>query len=108
MGESLRDQWKRFAALPTGRRFQSRNRLRREKPSDLWRKILLIGLGCVLLVIGTAMLVLPGPGLLVMIIGAVLIAEESVLAARLLDRCDIWVARRVIRWRQYRAARKSR
>lgn len=108
MGESLRDQWKRFAALPTGRRFQSRNRLRRETPSDLWRKVFLLSLGIVLLVLGTAMLVLPGPGLLVMIIGAALIAEESVVAARILDRGDIWIARRIMRWRQYRAARKSR
>ena len=104
---SLSDQWKQFVALPSGRRFASRNRQRRMRPTGLARKILVIGAGCILLVIGAAMLVLPGPGILVMVIGGALIAEESLIAARFLDRCDIWIARRILRWRQRRAARKA-
>jgi hypothetical protein len=106
MSASLRDQWKQFIALPSGRRFQSRNRLHRERPTGLLRKVLMIGFGCVLILAGVVMLVLPGPGLLVLIIGAALIAEESLIAARALDRIDAWITRRVQRWRQRRAERK--
>lgn len=104
---SLREQWRRFAARPAGRRFQMRWRANREKPSGLARKLLLIGAGIGLLIVGIAMLVLPGPGILVMIIGAALIAQESLFAARLLDRADQWIARVVQRWRARRAARTS-
>jgi hypothetical protein len=46
------------------------------------------------------MLVLPGPGLLVGFAGAALIAGESKVAARLLDRVDLYVARALARWRR--------
>ena len=107
MTESLREQWRRFAALPSGRRFQLRYRQHREKSAGLARKVVLMTLGTGLLVVGTMMLVLPGPGLLVMLIGAALIAEGSLVASRLLDRIDLWIARRVKRWRERRAAKQA-
>ena len=107
MTDSLREQWRRFASRPAGRRFQMRWRARRAKPAGLARRLFLIGLGVVLLVIGTAMLVLPGPGLLVILIGTALIAEESLVVARLVDRVDFAIARLVKRWRARRAARRS-
>ena len=60
------------------------------------------GLGVVFVLLGAAMLVLPGPGLLVMVLGAALVAEESLLASRLLDRCDAWVERCIARARSKR------
>jgi hypothetical protein len=108
MFDRLKEQWKQFVALPSGRRFVTRNRLRRERASGLARKIVVISLGGIVLLVGVAMLVLPGPGILVMIIGAAFIAEESLIAARLLDRCDIWIARRIVRWRRYRATKAER
>ena len=54
---------------------------------------------------GVVMLVMPGPGLLAMILGAALIAEESLIAARLLDRLDRFFTRQYARWRAYRASR---
>jgi len=45
------------------------------------------------LALGLAMLVLPGPGLLFAAIGAALIAGESRVAADVLDRLDLWLAR---------------
>jgi len=48
-----------------------------------WLKI--VG-GFTLLVAGTAMLVLPGPGLLTMALGLTLLSVEFVWARRLLDR----------------------
>lgn len=54
--------------------------------------------GAVLAIVaGLIMLVLPGPGLLVMIAGAALLAEESLFTARLLDRFELWMRRRFAR-----------
>jgi hypothetical protein len=43
------------------------------------------------------MLVAPGPGIVVLVIGASLVAQESLQAARLLDRAEVLV-RRIIAW----------
>jgi hypothetical protein len=48
------------------------------------------------------MLVLPGPGILALLLGAVLVAEESLFAARLLDRADVWISRKYDAWRARR------
>lgn len=105
MSGSLGDQWRAFAAQPCGRRFQMRYRKHREKRTGLARKILFMSLGVVLILTGMVMLVLPGPGLLVMIAGAALFAEESKFTAMALDRVDLWITRRVMNWRARRAAR---
>ena len=78
-------------------------RARREKPAGFARKLFLMGLGAVLVVLGAVMLVLPGPGLLVLLIGTALIAEESLFVARLVDRVDLAFARGLQRWRARRA-----
>ncbi|HNR91446.1 MAG TPA: PGPGW domain-containing protein [Dokdonella sp.] len=108
MFPSLKQQWHGFTSRPAGRRFQMRWRAQRERPRGLLRKLVLIGLGVALLLAGTAMLVLPGPGVLVMIIGAALIGEESLFVARGLDRADVWIARALQRWRARRAAHNPR
>ncbi len=70
------------------------------------RKTLISGLGGLIMIAGAAMLVLPGPGLLALVIGAALVAEESLFAARMLDRLDRWGTRRYRAWRTRTAARK--
>ncbi|MGH8173247.1 MAG: PGPGW domain-containing protein [Rhodanobacteraceae bacterium] len=92
MFEGLRKQWRVFRADPAGERFQRRYR-RNKARAGLVRKFAIIGGGLALVVIGIALLVLPGPGLLLMLLGAGLIAEESQVAARLLDRMDLAVQR---------------
>ena len=92
MFEGLRKQWHVFRADPAGERFQRRYR-RNTARAGMVRKFAIIGGGVVLLLIGIALLVLPGPGLLLMLLGAGLIAEESSIAARLLDRIDLAVHR---------------
>lgn len=101
---TLRQKWDEFRALPVGRRFISRNRARRSQPGGLLRTCLLIAGGVGLILAGIAMLVLPGPGLIAIALGAALIAEESRLVARLLDRLDLWGTRR---WQRFRQSRQG-
>ena len=65
----------------------------------MMRTLLAIGLGLLLLALGLLMLVLPGPGVLVGLVGAALIAGESRWAAQLLDRLDLGLTRAWKRWR---------
>lgn len=44
--------------------------------------------GFAVLAAGLLMLVAPGPGVIVLALGAALVAEESLLMARLLDRAE--------------------
>lgn len=104
MFESFRAQFRQFVADRSGTRFQQRYRRRTERPGGLLRKSLVFALATLLVLVGIMLLVLPGPGLLVIVIGAGLFAEESLLIARLLDRIDLLVTRRVRRWRARRTA----
>ncbi|MGB0132508.1 PGPGW domain-containing protein [Dokdonella sp.] len=102
MTVTVRRQWEHFSASRAGRRFQTRYRLRRSSRNGPLRKVLISGLGALVMLAGVAMLVLPGPGLLAILIGAVLVAEESLFAARLLDRIDVWISRKIADWRSRR------
>ena len=105
MSASVKRQWQHFVSMPSGRRFQPRHRLRRPQGGSLWRKALIVGFGGLVMLACVVMLVMPGPGVLAMILGAALIAEESLIAARLLDRLDRFFTRQYARWRAYRASR---
>ncbi len=48
--------------------------------------------GCALLATGIALLVLPGPGLLVMLLGLGVLAAEFAWARRVLDRARGWAS----------------
>lgn len=67
------------------------------------RTVIMVGVGLLLFAAGLAMLVLPGPGVLVATIGAAMIAGESLLVARWLDRADFCLSRLWLRWKQRRA-----
>ena len=88
----IRRRVHRFLAAPRGTRFRAYHERLRQHASA-WRALLLAGIGLIVLALGLAMLVLPGPGLLVAAIGAALIAGESRVAADVLDRIDLWLAR---------------
>jgi hypothetical protein len=100
--------WKAVIAHAPGTRFRARYRERADRRSGPWRKWLLIGLGVVLILIGALMLVLPGPGILAVLVGAGMIAGDSLIAARALDRIEGWIARRVQRRRQRRSPTADR
>lgn len=104
---TLSEQWKHFTGVPSGRRFITRYRARRGQQGSLLRKSLIVSAGLLLMLAGVAMLVLPGPGLVAIVVGAVFIAEESRIAAHILDRIDRWGTRIYTRWRARRAARSG-
>lgn len=99
----LRTHFRAFFAARSGTRFRRQHRRRQARPHPL-RTILAVVGGLLLLLIGTVMLVTPGPGLLVMSAGAALIAGESLLVARWLDRVDFCASAHWARWRASRSS----
>lgn len=94
--------WKDLARGRPGRRFRDRfeNRDRSGRGSR-WRRLLNLGLALVCLVVGVALVFIPGPAVLFFFIGGGLLAAESRLVATLLDGTELriraiwsWVRRR--------------
>jgi Putative transmembrane protein (PGPGW) len=86
--------WDRFVHTSPGRRFQER--YRRKSASDRGRiarcAVMLAGIGLTL--VGVFFLAVPGPGIPILAIGLALVAQESALMARFLDRAEV----RLRRW----------
>jgi uncharacterized protein (TIGR02611 family) len=90
-------QWQELAASAAGRRFQDRYHRRREKSQSPLMRMITGVAGLVLLVAGVLMLFVPGPGALTMLVGAALLAERSLVAARVLDWLEL-KSRDLARW----------
>jgi uncharacterized protein (TIGR02611 family) len=98
MLQRLKKNWQELKDQPPGKRFE--HRYRRIHPSGGGgglRKALFIGGGFVVLAVGVFFLPAPGPGLIVVAIGAGLMAQESLMAARVLDRTEV-LLRRLASW----------
>lgn len=93
-----------FLAAKSGTRFRRQHRRRQARPHLLHTILALLG-GTLLILAGIVMLVTPGPGLLVMVVGAGLIAGESLVVARVLDRLDFHASACWARWRARRSLR---
>jgi len=85
----LKQSWRRFKAGLPGRRFQQQFRLRRGFRSGAARKALFMAAGILIVAAGIFLVFVPGPGIIILLIGAVLIAQQSSLAARAFDRIEI-------------------
>ena len=104
MFDTLKQRWYQFAEAPPGQRFKTHFQRRQQtRPSALHQKILAIGGGVLVMGAGIFFMLAPGPGILIFLVGALLVAEESLAAARLLDWADLraqplaaWVS---ARWR---------
>ena len=93
MFERLRHQWHTFIHDPPGRRFALRHR-RMSRASRAGGRALVVTLAAALLVlVGVPMLVLPGPGLLCLIVAAALFAERSRWAAQGMDQAELALRR---------------
>ncbi len=90
---TVRKAWQDLKRGEPGRRFQSRYERAHRAARGGLRKWSLIVAGLLLVLAGVAFLPLPGPGMLIIAAGAVLMAEESLSAARALD----WLERKARR-----------
>ena len=93
MLEALRRHWEQFKRSRPGRRFQDHyDRKHGSRGGALWQCAAIAG-GALLCLVGLFFLLVPGPGIPILALGAVLIAQQSQGTARLLDRAEMSVRR---------------
>ena len=80
-------------SLP-GRRFQERYRRKRLKRESALKRWGVAAAGVALTLVGIFFLVVPGPGIPILVLGLALVAQESASTARFLDRAEL----RLRRW----------
>jgi len=77
-----------------GRRFQQRYRRKAQTARGRMARWAAVLAGIGLTIVGLFFLAVPGPGIPILAVGLALIAQESAMTARLLDRTEI----RLRRW----------
>ncbi len=85
---SVRDDLAFLTRAPVGERFirfYAHRQLSRRRP---WLRLVLLGAGGLTIALGIVLLPAPGPGSLVIIAGAAMLAGESQAVARQLDRLE--------------------
>ena len=100
MIDGLKTRWRELRQGEPGRRFRARYERRhagvRHAGGRKWSVILA---GLLIALAGIVLLPLPGPGLLVIALGALLVAEQSLTAARILDSLELRARALIGRWR---------
>lgn len=79
---------------PPGRRFQARYRKKHAEKGGAWKRCGFVCAGILLTIVGLFFLAFPGPGIPILAVGLALIAQESKVMARWLDRTEL----RLRRW----------
>lgn len=85
----FRKRWRDLLNAKPGRRFQNRYYGRKQRRSGVFTKLLCVVVGSLLMVAGIVLLPAPGPGLLVIFLGAAMVAQESLLMARACDWVEV-------------------
>ena len=93
LSQRIKDGWRDFKTSRSGHRFQDCYRRRRKYGHSLLSKALSLTAGLILFVLGLILLPAPGPGFLVVFIGAGMIAEESYASACALDWIEVRLRR---------------
>lgn len=94
---SLKKSWRAFLSYPPGQRFEQRYTERRRKRGEQSHdRAFYIGAGLLLVLTGLFFMLVPGPGLPILLAGVALLAGESLRLARALDRLEQ-------RWRRWAA-----
>lgn len=91
MFQAIKRHWHDFADSEPGHRFEERYRRRRKAEHSRAKPIVGMAAGILLLTVGLFLAVAPGPGILFLVAGAALIAQEWLMVARALDRAEIWL-----------------
>ena len=97
MLQKLKESWRELKEAEPGERFTQHYERRQRSGRSGARKPLFIGGGVLVMAAGIFFLPAPGPGFLILFLGAGMIAQESRPAARSLDRVELLV-RRVAAW----------
>jgi hypothetical protein len=105
MWEKFKQAWRRLKAGKPGQRFQQEFRRRHSAGRSPLQKTLLTVGGLLLMAAGFLLLFIPGPGLLFLFAGGFLIAQQSLVAARVLDWSEVRL-RKLLAW-SLRAWRRS-
>lgn len=112
MFQQLKSSWKSLKRGKPGRRFQDRYKAHRQakQKSSTFKRVLFIGGGIILVLVGLFLLVFPGPGMVFVFIGGGLLGAESLLIARLLDRLEV-LTRKILaplkrRWDAFNLSQK--
>lgn len=95
MVEELRKRWHALRRSKPGRRFQDRYRhaqsRRGTRPAAAF--VARTATGGILALLGVVMLFTPGPGVLLVVVGASIVGAESLTVARRLDHAELLVRR---------------
>ena len=85
----LERQWQDLMRAKPGERFRNRYYGRKkERPSPLVKCVYVV-LGILLVLAGIVLLPAPGPGMLVVLVGAAMLARESLVVARACDSAEL-------------------
>lgn len=95
MFDGIKQTWRDLRQGAPGGRFRSYHR--RQAGGSKWRRILRLAGGIVVVAVGIVALPAPGPGILIVVVGAGLMARESAGVAGALDWAEVrlW---RLIAW----------
>lgn len=77
----------------TSRSRAAREKIRQRRALDATYRLIVFVVGVVVALAGVAMLILPGPGWLVIVLGVAILATEYAWAHRLLQRVKAWAQR---------------
>jgi hypothetical protein len=96
MLEKLKRSWHGFKAGIPGHRFHQQFLRHQQSGPSAIQKTLFIGGGLLVMAAGLFFLFVPGPGLIIFLLGACLIAQQSLLAARALDSSEMRMRRLLV------------
>jgi hypothetical protein len=97
MLSKLRESWTDFSDAEPGRRFQEYHEKRKQEQTSTVATVAFIAAGIGLILVGALLMVIPGPGIPVVAVGAGLIARESSHVAKALDWLELRI-RAVVSW----------
>jgi hypothetical protein len=89
----LKKQWKHLTADPPGKRFQLRYERRKRYRRTPLARVMWTALAIFLILLGLVFIPMPGPGIVVMIFGCALLAEESLYVAKFCDAVEVAIRR---------------
>ncbi|HEX9951199.1 MAG TPA: PGPGW domain-containing protein [Rubricoccaceae bacterium] len=91
MFERLKRQWHDLKEAKPGHRFQDQYERKQKAGRSTARKGAIVAAGIVVLAAGVFLLPAPGPGFIVVALGAAMVAQESLAAARMADTTEVWL-----------------